>query len=35
MIAYPDTSFLCSLYRKQATSLRVVIFHKGLSEKHR
>lgn len=33
MITYPDTSFLCSLYRKQATSLRAVNFHKGLREK--
>lgn len=30
---YPDTSFLCSLYRKQSTSLRAVNFHQGLGEK--
>ena len=33
MITYPDTSFLCSLYLKQATSLLSVNFHKGLREK--
>jgi predicted nucleic acid-binding protein len=32
MKAYPDTSFLCSLYRKQHTSPRAVAYQKTLSE---
>lgn len=32
MNAYPDTSFLCSLYRKQHTSLQAVGYQKVLME---
>jgi predicted nucleic acid-binding protein len=32
MSVCPDTSFLCSLYRKQHTSPQAISFHKGLSE---
>ena len=32
MNVYPDTSFLCSLYRKQHTSLQAAIYQKSLSE---
>lgn len=32
MSVYPDTSFLCSLYRKQHTSPQAIAFHKGLSD---
>jgi predicted nucleic acid-binding protein len=32
MIVFPDTSFICSLYRKQRNSLQAVTYQKMLSE---
>ena len=32
MIAYPDTSFLCALYRRQDNSLEAAAYFKTMSE---